>query len=530
MRTAWWLDWVAKMVMICCFGGQGLTFVHHHLSHNPPLFFFTGNSLCGAAADTVVPIPVGDGYISAVKIAVAKRGPPYVGQLIISVTPRGGGAANTYSCGSAGGVPVSLMSVKQSLALYNFKAGCSAAPQAAGRRRLAGSATVLDVNSIAFEAIALQPGAAVPTLLLNSVPAAGPVGPTPTPAPAPPSAPTVTQNVANYLGTTSTTLVITGTGFSSNAAGNTVQLNSGAYTIASATSTTLTLTFTSPPSLGPLTAVVTANGLSSGAPVQVATVVTFAYVANYGNNAGTTVSACVAAGGTLTNCAPTGTFSGPIDIAFAGGIAYVVNFAADTVSTCSVSGSTFSNCAVVTSGLNDPTGIAISNGYVYVTERGSNSVRACPITGSTLGTCTTAASGFNLPYQIAISGGWAFVANYGDNTVRSCPVSGASFGSCGTAASGFSNPAGLSIVNGLAYVGNVLSSSVSACTVSGGTLANCNVNYNIAGGYAVTVAGGYAYVGGGSSVIVCAVSGAMLSSCAPSGSGFQRPWGTALLP
>jgi hypothetical protein len=88
------------------------------------------------------------------------------------------------------------------------------------------------------------------------------------------AAPTVTASSSN-LALNVTTLIIAGTGFDTTAANNTVTFNNGAAgTVTAATSTQLTVTFTSPPSsTGSLTAVVTSFGGISGFPVQVATVV-----------------------------------------------------------------------------------------------------------------------------------------------------------------------------------------------------------------------------------------------------------------
>jgi ribosomal protein L6P/L9E len=86
--------------------------------------------------------------------------------------------------------------------------------------------------------------------------------------------PTVTTSSA-YLAGNATTLVINGSGFSTTASANTVAFNLGAVgTVTAATSTQLTVTFsTAPTSLGNLMAVVTTNSVTSGAAVQVATVV-----------------------------------------------------------------------------------------------------------------------------------------------------------------------------------------------------------------------------------------------------------------
>jgi hypothetical protein len=86
------------------------------------------------------------------------------------------------------------------------------------------------------------------------------------------AAPTVTASSAN-LAQNAPTLLIAGTNFSATPANNTVKLSSGTATVTASTATQLTCTLTAPPSLGSLTAVVTSIGGSSGAPVQVATVV-----------------------------------------------------------------------------------------------------------------------------------------------------------------------------------------------------------------------------------------------------------------
>jgi hypothetical protein len=85
------------------------------------------------------------------------------------------------------------------------------------------------------------------------------------------AAPSVTSSASN-LALNAATLIIAGSGFDTIAANNTVTFNNGAAgTVTAATSTQLTVTFTSPPtSTGSLTAVVTSFGGISGSPVQVA--------------------------------------------------------------------------------------------------------------------------------------------------------------------------------------------------------------------------------------------------------------------
>jgi DNA-binding beta-propeller fold protein YncE len=87
-------------------------------------------------------------------------------------------------------------------------------------------------------------------------------------------APTVTTSSAD-LAAGAYTVTIQGTGFDPTPSSNTVILSNGATgTVTSATGTTLVVSFATRPGLGSLTAVVTTDGLSSGVPVQVATVVT----------------------------------------------------------------------------------------------------------------------------------------------------------------------------------------------------------------------------------------------------------------
>ena len=84
--------------------------------------------------------------------------------------------------------------------------------------------------------------------------------------------PAITQASAS-LAATATTFVISGFGFDPTAANDQVAPSSGAGTVTAATSTKLTVTLSSPPSVGSLTASVTVDGVSSPAQTSVATVV-----------------------------------------------------------------------------------------------------------------------------------------------------------------------------------------------------------------------------------------------------------------
>jgi len=83
----------------------------------------------------------------------------------------------------------------------------------------------------------------------------------------------VTSSTAT-LAASATTITIHGFGFDPTAANNRVTFNDGAVgTVTAATATTLTVTFsTRPTAAGSLTAVVTTDGVSSGAAVELATV------------------------------------------------------------------------------------------------------------------------------------------------------------------------------------------------------------------------------------------------------------------
>ena len=87
-------------------------------------------------------------------------------------------------------------------------------------------------------------------------------------------APAVTPNTANLV-QSAPTITISGTNFSATAGNNAVAFNLGAFgNVTAATTTQLTVTFsTQPTALGSLTAVVTSNGGTSGAAVQVAKVI-----------------------------------------------------------------------------------------------------------------------------------------------------------------------------------------------------------------------------------------------------------------
>jgi len=103
------------------------------------------------------------------------------------------------------------------------------------------------------------------------------------------AAPAVTSSTSS-LAQNAPSIVIAGSGFDPTAAGNSVAFSPGGAqgTVSAATSTSLTVTFTAPPSgLGSLSAVVTSFQGSSGAAAQVASIVAAPSVALVSTNIGT---------------------------------------------------------------------------------------------------------------------------------------------------------------------------------------------------------------------------------------------------
>jgi sugar lactone lactonase YvrE len=204
--------------------------------------------------------------------------------------------------------------------------------------------------------------------------------------------PTVTSSTSTQLND-AMTITIKGVGFDATAPGNnTVSFNNGAVgAVTAATSTTLTVTFsTLPTATGALLAVVSVNGLSSGAAVQVATV-----LQDY------TVT-------TLTG------LSRPQDLAFdSSNNLFVTNYLANTVSKFAPGATT--TTATLT-GLNGPTGLAFdSSGNLYVSNQAGTTVsKFAP--GATTPSATL--TGLTQPGYMAFdSSGNLFVISYPGNTV-----------------------------------------------------------------------------------------------------------------
>ena len=334
-------------------------------------------STAGTARSFNVPHEGHDGHIADVKVAVDKA-TGLVGGLTFVVKTNDSALipTNVVTCGTRGGVGVSIM--PKLAALAGVTASCKTAQSGRRLHQAGGSGLALDPVSLGVTATTVN------------APAGGSAPPPPPPA----VPPTVLASSAT-IRSTQTTLVIAGSNFDPSAGGNVVTLSSGTVgSIWAASTTSLTIVFGTLPSPGPLSASVTAFGLSSGAAVQVAIVATpTALVTNNGQN---TVTQCAISGGSITSCAvPPGVtwnLNGPRGIAVANNVAYITNLFGNTVTQCAISGGSITSCAVppgVTWNLNGPFGIAVANNVAYITNRDGNTVTQCMI--NTIGNITSCA-------------------------------------------------------------------------------------------------------------------------------------------
>ena len=294
-----------------------------------------GAAACSSpsAATTAVVVPTSSSsssssssLVSQVKLAYSFDG-LFVSRLVFYLRPEANASTSSaasaassavpYTCGSAGGKAVDLLPNGRDFAVTRLRVGCAplaAAEDASGRRRrrlqrrrtrwatttttttmMGLSAGSFGVDAAPLAAVLASPRSGLGQILAPEEPSPSPLTPTPTtpPTPSPPPPPTpppepvmVTPNTTALLAFNATTLTISGSGFdAANPQANVVSLNRGlspGAVVVAATATTLVLslaTGTSPPtSSGPLTAVVTvtsrggASGVSSGAPVQVGSV------------------------------------------------------------------------------------------------------------------------------------------------------------------------------------------------------------------------------------------------------------------
>ena len=422
-------------------------------------------------------------------------------------------------------------------------------------------------------------------LVLGSPSPPGPPGPPPPPPPGPPAAPSVTLNSA-AISSTQTTLVIAGSGFAPLAADNVVTLSSGTVgSISAASTTSLTIVFGTQPGLGPLSASVTAFGLSSGAPVVVATVRVPVVVTS--NSATITLTTFVIAGsgfaplaadnvvtlssGTVGSISAASTTSltivfgtqpsaGPllasvtafglssgaaVQVATVAVTLLVANIYDNTVTQCAISGGSITSCAIpagVTWNLNNARGMAVANNVAYITNVNGNTVTECQITSGSITSCAVP-TGFtwNLaaPYGIAVVDNVAYIVNSGGNSVTQCQITSGSITSCAVPSGvtwNLNYPTGIAIANNIAYITDYNGGSITQCAIVGGSITSC-VGPSVSGSFnapgAIAVANDVAYIPnfGGNTVSECAIVGGSITSCTvPAGVtwNLSGPFGIAL--
>lgn len=198
--------------------------------------------------------------------------------------------------------------------------------------------------------------------------------------------PSVTSDNSS-LASSATTVTIAGTGFSTTPASNTVVFNNGAIgTVSAATATSLTVTFSTRPAAGNLTAIVTTNGISSGSAVQVATVPVSVTNTTTTLNANASTMTITGTGFSTT--------PGNNTVVFNNGVVGAVTAASSTSLTVlfsarpAVSGPL--TAIVTTNGVNSGTAVQVAEVRPVVTARTTNlSLAAATITINGFGFSTT---------------------------------------------------------------------------------------------------------------------------------------------
>lgn len=250
-----------------------------------------GSLACSAAAGAaVVVVPTSKGHVSQIRLGYSFDG-LFVTRLVFYLRANPTAMPVPYSCGSAGGKAVDLLPNDRGFVVTKLGVGCAPLPAAGAgrgrRRRLRQqspppSATLLGLSAGSFSVQATSLAAVTATGAmpagLGEILAPAPLPPPPPPTPDPV---TVTQSTVS-VAYNATVLSISGSGFdAATPSANLVAFSTGLSGVAvAATATTLTVSPspTQTASTGPLTAVVTVTsrgsggGVTSGSPVQVATV------------------------------------------------------------------------------------------------------------------------------------------------------------------------------------------------------------------------------------------------------------------
>ena len=212
--------------------------------------------------------------------------------------------------------------------------------------------------------------------------------------------PVVTSSSAN-LPANATSLTINGFGFSTTAGNNAVSFSGGATgTVTSASSTQLTITSLSGLVLGNLTASVTVSGVSSGTPVQVATVVS----AGGPVVTPSTATLPVTATSMTINGSGFDTTAGNDSVSFSGGATGTVTSASSTqLTVTSLSGLVVGslNASVTVNGVSSGPAVQVATVIPVVTSSTANlAVNATSMTINGFGFSTTAGNN-----TVSFSGG-----------------------------------------------------------------------------------------------------------------------------
>lgn len=286
-----------------------------------------------------------------------------------------------------------------------------------------------------------------------------------------------------------------------------------------------------------------------------------AYITSVGSNS---VSVCTNPDDLIGCKNVGGGFSGPLQIAFDGGRAYVANVGGGGfVSICTDPAYTPMTCSRSTgpsstgsSTFANSNGIAFTSGSAYITNGASSSNKVSICTNTVdLSNCKLSSATFYGPSSIAFYGGFAYITNTGTstgstlhNTVSVCTYTTTDISICNIASSGgglFNLPNGIAFYNNQAYIVNQSTSGsnkgkviicstttdLSGCTASVFTFPDSIAQIAFYNGHAyVTNYGG----GGGTTVYKC-TDPPTLSSCSPksgdvSGGTFNSPNGIAFYP
>jgi len=366
---------------------------------------------------------------------------------------------------------------------------------------------------------------------------------------------TVTANTGN-LAVGATTVTINGTGFDPiSPAANRILFNQGAIgTVTDSTDTSLTVAFSAPPtSTGNLTAVVTSGAVTSGAPVQIATVTsalstyTLLEPATGGAGSDSVLLALSSQGTPWTATAnvlwlhttSSGTGSGKITFS------YDSNSGATRTGTLTISGQTLtvtqagatyvpagSLTDLVNTQVTNPCGVAVDRyGNVYIADYSNNVIRKWTAMTQTLTILDTSASPLHGPQGIAVDGaGNVYIADSINGALKKWSVDTNSVSTLNTIASPLSTPSGVALDgSGNVYVADTDHNAVKVWSPVTQTISNLSTIAGLSGPQGVAVDGaGDVYVADAGHNAVKMLSAASGTVSIVISSGLSLPRGIAV--